>query len=129
VDFQNAANKIRKEHLGKLACIYVRQSSARGVKTNVVGGRRQREDVVELALQLGWPKANIKVIDTDQAITGTSTHGRYGYLDMMTAIANQTVGGVFSLESSRMARDSAEWFSLIKLCQITGTLVVVRSFG
>lgn len=124
VDFQNAASKVRKEHLDKLACIYVRQSTAGGVKKNVVGGRRQREDVVKLALQLGWPQANIKVIDADQAMTGSSTHGRYGYQDMLNLIAKECVGAVFSLESSRMARDSTDWHCLIKICHLTGTLVI-----
>jgi len=124
VDFQNAASKVRKEHLDKLACIYVRQSTAGGVKKNVVGGRRQREDVIKLALQLGWPEANIKVIDADQAMTGSSTHGRYGYQDMLNLITKECVGAVFSLESSRMARDSTDWHALIKICHLTGTLVI-----
>ena len=124
VDFQNAASKIQREHLDKLACIYVRQSTAGGVKKNVVGGRRQREDVIKLALQLGWPEANIKVIDADQAMTGSSTHGRYGYQDMLNLIAKECVGAVFSLESSRMARDSTDWHCLIKICHLTGTLVI-----
>lgn len=124
VDFQNAASKVQGVHLDKLACIYVRQSTAGGVRKNVVGGRRQREDVISLALQLGWPEVNIKVIDEDQAITGSSTHGRYGYLDMLNAISKGGVGAVFSLESSRMARDSADWHCLIKLCHLSGTLVI-----
>lgn len=124
MDYQNAASKVQKEHVDKLACIYVRQSTAGGVKKNIVGGRRQRDDVIKLALQLGWREANIKVIDEDQATTGSSTHGRYGYLDMLNAISKGCVGAVFSLESSRMARDSADWHCLIKLCHLTGTLVI-----
>ncbi len=124
MDFQNAASKVQRDHLDKLACIYVRQSTVGGVKKNIVGGRRQREDVISLALQLGWPEVNIKVIDEDQATTGSSTHGRYGYLDMLNAISKECVGAVFSLESSRMARDSADWHCLIKLCHLTGTLVI-----
>jgi DNA invertase Pin-like site-specific DNA recombinase len=121
---QNAALKVKREHVEKLALIYVRQSTLQGVQQNITGGRRQREDVERLALQLGWRKENIKIIDDDQARSGTSTHRRFGYLDMLDAISKSCVGAVFSLESTRVGRDMADWHFLIKLCHVTGTLVI-----
>jgi DNA invertase Pin-like site-specific DNA recombinase len=116
--------KIRPEHLEKLAFIYVRQSTRNGVLHNVVGGRRQREEVESLALQLGWSNENIIIVDYDQAVSGSSTQGRYGYVDMLSAIAEGRVGAVFSLESTRLGRDSADWHYLIKACDLNGTLII-----
>lgn len=118
-----AAEKIRREHTEKLAYVYVRQSTQGGVKWNVVGGQRQR-DVRLLALQMGWPEENVRVIDEDQARSGESTEGRVGYLEMLDDIAEGRVGAVFSLESARVGRDTADWHFLIKLCALTDTLVI-----
>lgn len=121
---QNSLSKIKREHLEKLALIYVRQSTLYGVQHNITGGRRQREDVEQLALKLGWLKENIKIVDEDQARSGRSTYKRYGYLDMLNAMSTGSVGAVFSLESTRVARDTADWHFLIKLCYVTGTLII-----
>src|ERR1700730_3674166 len=124
MSIQNVSSKIQREHIEKLAFIYVRQSCAQGVKTNVVGGRRQREEVERLASELGWPKSNIVIVDDDQARSGSSTAGRDGYLTILNAIIEGRVGAVFSLESSRVGRDTADWHYLIKMCALMGTLVI-----
>jgi DNA invertase Pin-like site-specific DNA recombinase len=121
---ENNALKIRAEHLGKLAFIYVRQSTQYGVEHNIVGGRRQREEVEALALGYGWSRDKIIIVDCDQAVSGSSTDRRYGYVEMLRAIAEGEVGAVFSLESSRLSRDSADWHYLIKACDINGTLII-----
>jgi DNA invertase Pin-like site-specific DNA recombinase len=33
-------------------------------------------------------------------------------------------GAVFSLEASRLARSCSDWYRLIEICALTGTLVV-----
>ena len=121
---QNNALKIRPEHLQKLAFIYVRQSTQYGVEHNIVGGRRQREEGEALALRYGWSRDKIIIVDCDQAVSGSSTDKRYGYAEMLRAIAEGEVGAVFSLESSRLSRDSADWHYLIRTCDINGTLII-----
>jgi DNA invertase Pin-like site-specific DNA recombinase len=121
---QNNALKIRAEHLQKLALVYVRQSTQYGVDHNIVGGRRQREEGEALALRYGWPRDKIIIVDCDQAVSGSSTDKRYGYVEMLRAIAEGEVGAVFSLESSRLSRDSADWHYLIKACDLNGTLII-----
>lgn len=116
--------KVTAEHTNKLAYVYVRQSTLRGVKVNIVGGQRQREEVINLALQHGWSRENIRVVDEDQATSGSSTEGRYGYVDMLNDVADGRVGAVLSLEPARVGRDSADWHILIKMCYHTGTLVI-----
>lgn len=123
MSLHDAVMKIRREHTEKLAYVYVRQSTPGGVKKNVAGGERQRS-VRELAIQIGWPEANVRVIDEDQGQTGTSTEGRYGYTQMLNDVVDYQVGAVFSSESARVGRDSADWHILIKMCDLTGTLVI-----
>jgi DNA invertase Pin-like site-specific DNA recombinase len=103
--------------------VYVRQSTLRGVKENIAGGQLQY-DVYKLALQLGWAMENIRIVTADQARSGSTTEGRYGYVDMLNDVAAGRVGAVFSLEAARMGRDSADWHVLIKICDNTGTLVI-----
>ncbi len=121
---QSIAQKVRPEHLAKTACLYARTSTPGGVKRNVVGWRRQREEILVLAIELGWAKNNIILVDCDDAVSGSSTDKRYGYMEMLTAIAEGKVGAVFSLEAARLGRDSADWHYLIKACDLNGTLII-----
>lgn len=115
--------KVTAEHLNKLAYVYVRQSTLGGVKNNVVGGQLQYE-VDKLALKLGWDAANIRIVDEDQATSGTSTDGRYGYVEMLNDIVDGRVGAVLSTEPARVGRDTTDWHMLIKMCDLTGTLLI-----
>jgi len=121
--FQKEKSKIQRQHLEKLAFIYVRQSTPQSVKKHIVSGQRQA-DVELLALELGWPKENIIVVTADTGISGASTQGRFGYMEMLCSITEGQVGAVFSLESTRLGRDSADWHHLIKICHLTGTLII-----
>jgi DNA invertase Pin-like site-specific DNA recombinase len=117
--------KITAEHTKKLACVYARVSTLRGVKENIVGWERQLEEAVKLALELGWSRENIRVFDEDhQPRSGTTTEGRYEYMEMFDDLIEGKVGAVLSLEPSRVGRDSADWHMLIKMCAVTGTLVI-----
>lgn len=116
--------KVTSAHTFKLACVYVRQSTMGGVKRNIVGAERQRKECIKLALELGWPKERIKVVDDDQGRSGSTTEGRYGYMDLLNDIAEGMVGAVISLEPSRVGRDSADWHILIRICLHTDTLVI-----
>jgi len=123
MSFRNENSKIQRRHIEKLAFIYVRQSCPQNVKKHVVGGQRQA-DVQLLALELGWPRENVIVVTADTGTSGASTQGRFGYLDMLCAITEGQVGAVFSLESTRLGRDSADWHHLIKICHLTDTLII-----
>jgi DNA invertase Pin-like site-specific DNA recombinase len=123
MSLQDATQKVRPEHVKKLAYVYVRQSTLKGVKENIAGGQRQY-DVYKLALQLGWSESNIRIVDEDQARSGSTTEGRYGYVQMFNDVCAGLVGAVFSLEPARVGRDTADWHVLIKMCDHSGTLVI-----
>src|SRR6267154_95049 len=119
----NDVSKIEREHLQRLAYIYIRQSSLHQVQFNTASTARQY-NLVERAKELGWPDEKIITVDQDQGQSGASLEGRDGFKLMMREILMGHVGAVFSLEASRLARDSSDWHQLIKLCTTRNTLII-----
>ncbi len=77
----------------------------------------------ERAVALGWPLAGISVVDEDTGRSGASTDGRVGFQELVAEVGLGHVGLVLALETSRLARSSADWHQLLELCALTGTLV------
>jgi len=71
-------HKIQSEHLALLALIYIRQSTLVQVRENI-GSKARQYDLVQHALDLGWPQERIVVIDQDQGRSGASAVGRDGF--------------------------------------------------
>ncbi len=117
-----ASGKIGAEHLDRAAYVYVRQSSFYQVENNLESKRRQY-DLVKWALELGWPRERIVVVDEDQGKSGASAHTRPGFARLITAVGRGEVGIVMSLEASRLARNSPDWHSLLYMCRFTSTLI------
>lgn len=49
---------------------------------------------------------------------------RPGFQKLVTSVCGGSVGAVFSIEASRLARNGRDWHHLIDLCALVGTLVV-----
>ena len=75
-------SKIQANHLGRQALIYVRQSTLRQVRENL-GSQERQYDLVRRALDLGWAKEQIAVIDQDQGRSGASVEGRDGFQQLV----------------------------------------------
>lgn len=115
--------KIRADHLDRRALIYVRQSTLMQVRENTASTARQY-DLVHRALELGWPREQILVVDQDQGRSGSSTVGREGFQLLVAEVGLGQAGAVFSLEASRLARSCSDWYRLIEICALTDTLVI-----
>lgn len=115
--------KLRPDHLARLAFIYVRQSTLAQVRHNT-GSTAQQYDLVQRAKDLGWRSEDIRVLDSDQAHSGTSVSGRDGFQTLVAEVGLRHAGAVFSLEASRLARSCSDWYRLIEICALTDTLVV-----
>src|SRR5712692_617670 len=115
-------SKITPAHYQRLAIVYVRQSSPGQVQRNPESTARQYE-FVSRALDLGWQRHQVLVIDEDQ---GTSANGiavRSGFGHLTAEVALGHVGIVLGLELSRLARSNADWYRLLDLCGITNTVL------
>lgn len=116
-------HKLRPEHLDRQAFIYVRQSTLLQVRDNTASTARQY-DLVQRALDLGWPREHITVIDQDQGHSGASTLGRDGFQLLVSEVGLGHAGAVLSLEVSRLARSCSDWYRLIEICALSDTLVI-----
>jgi DNA invertase Pin-like site-specific DNA recombinase len=120
---QLTAHKIQPDHLDRQAFIYVRQSTLAQVLENT-GSTARQYDLVQRALDLGWPREHIVTIDQDQGHSGASATDRDGFQFLVAEVGLGRAGAVFSLEASRLARSCSDWYRLIEICALTDTLVV-----
>lgn len=117
------STKIIDTHLQKIAYVYLRQSSMGQVRNHRESTERQYA-LQELARNLGWPVARIKVLDGDLGKSGTSTTDREDFKTLVTDVSLGKAGAVLAIEASRLARSNADWHRLIEICGITGTLII-----
>lgn len=114
--------KITLAHTARAAVVYLRQSSPGQVAHNRESTARQY-GLVARAVELGWTREQVTVIDEDLAITGSGVADRSGFDRMTAQVALAHVGIVLAIEVSRVARNNAEWYRLLDLCGITNTLI------
>src|SRR6266487_248220 len=100
-------SKITSSQLGRVAIIYVRQSTLAQVRGNTESTARQYGLAAEAA-RLGWAASAIEVIDADLGISGRSAEGRAGFKELVARVCLGEVGAIFGLEVSRLARSSAD---------------------
>ena len=67
--FVSGQRKITTDHFQRWACIYIRQSSSSQVMQHKESQVNQYQ-LAERAEALGWPAERIRVIDTDQGLSG-----------------------------------------------------------
>jgi DNA invertase Pin-like site-specific DNA recombinase len=120
---QRSPSKLRPDHLARPALIYIRQSTLMQVRENTASTARQYQ-LTQRVRDLGWPDQLIVVIDQDQGRSGASAVGRAGFEYLIAEVGLGRAGAVVSLEASRLARSSSEWYRLIEICALTDTLVI-----
>lgn len=116
------AAKVKPAHLARQAVVYVRQSTAQQLVNNRESTARQYA-LDQRALQLGWPRERIVVIDEDQGLSGQTAEGRTGFAHLLSQVALNRVGIILGLETSRLARSNKDWHQLLELCAIFQTLL------
>ena len=114
--------KLSASHLRRTAFVYVRQSSQAQVERNVESTDRQY-GLVERAVELGFAREQVEVIDEDLGISGSGLSDRSGFARLAAEVALGHAGLVLGLEVSRLARNSADWYRLLDLCGVTDTLI------
>jgi DNA invertase Pin-like site-specific DNA recombinase len=118
----NESGKVTESHRSRAAVIYVRQSTLAQVERNTESTARQY-DLVARAVGLGWPRAAVRVVDSDLGVSGSVTGQRDGFEGLVAEVALGQVGIILALEASRLARDNAAWYRLLDLAGVCDTLV------
>jgi DNA invertase Pin-like site-specific DNA recombinase len=116
------SDKITARHLERLAMVYIRQSTPQ----QLIRHQESKEVQYQLrfrAEQLGWPRERVEVIDDDLGKSGTSVQGRPGFQRLVTEVSLDHVGIIFGAEMSRLARSCRDWYQLLDVCAVFGTLI------
>ena len=106
------SDKIRPQHLGRKAMLYVRQSSTYQVQHNLESQRLQYA-MQERLRQLGW--GEIEIVDDDLGRSAAGTVTRAGFERMVAEVCVGHVGAVAAREVSRFARNGREWRQLVEV--------------
>ena len=114
--------QITERHRSRLALVYVRQSSLHQVLHHQESQRRQRH-FVERATQLGWAPDRVQIVDDDLGRSGSRSGERLGFQAMVSRTALGKIGLILAVEVSRLARSNRDWYHLLDVCAITGTLI------
>jgi DNA invertase Pin-like site-specific DNA recombinase len=114
--------KIRAEHLGRAAVVYVRQSSRQQVLEHSESTRLQYA-LAGRAVALGWARSQVTVIDDDLGVSAATADSRKGFARLVAEVTMGRVGVVLGIEMSRLARTGRDWHQLLELCCLSGVLL------
>src|SRR4051794_15330033 len=115
-------SKVTDTHRRRRAVVYVRQSTLGQVERNTESAARQYA-LRERAVELGWPRESVAVVDEDTGRSGASAAGGVGVKELVAEGGLGHVGVGLGVEVSRLARSSADWHQLLDLCALTATLI------
>src|SRR5215471_11822463 len=110
------------EQRAKMAYVYIRQSSLMQVTRHGESTELQYS-LVERAVQLGWPRERVEIIDEDLGKSGADASRRGGFQYLLAEISLARAGLVLSYDASRLARNNRDWYQLLEVCSIFGTLI------
>src|SRR5258708_18651502 len=109
-------------HRAKMAYVSIRQSSLMQVTRHAESADLQFF-LVGRAVALGWLRERIELIDEDLGKSGTQAEARSGFQRLLAEISLARVGLVLSFDASRLARNNRDWYQLVEVCSIFGTLI------
>jgi DNA invertase Pin-like site-specific DNA recombinase len=114
-------DKITARHRERQAYVYVRQSTPKQVQHHLESQRNQYA-LVQRALELGWPAPHVHVIDADLGQSGQDSQ-RPGFQELVAAVSLGRVGLIVAYEASRLARNNTDWYTLLDMATVVGTLI------
>lgn len=114
--------KISALHLERAAYVYVRQSTNKQVRDNH-GSRGNQYALLERAIELGWHEERVRVVDDDQGISAKNAGGREGFKELVGEVSLGHAGIVLAYEASRLARNNSDWYALLDVAALRGTLI------
>jgi DNA invertase Pin-like site-specific DNA recombinase len=115
-------SKLTVSHLRRQAFIYPRQSTQGQLERNTESTARQYA-LVERAVELGFGREQVMVIDEDLGVSADGLTERSGFARLTAEVALGHAGLVLGLEVSRVARNNSDWYRLLDLCGVTDTVI------
>src|SRR5262249_32835745 len=102
--------------------VYVRQSSPKQVERNRESQIYQYR-LSQRAQELGWSADRTRIIDADLGMSGQGSKHRDGFQELVAEGSLGHVGIIFGYEVSRLARNNGDWYHLLDLAAVFGTLI------
>src|SRR5499425_2650530 len=121
-DLRLSQVKITPRHLDRKAVISIRQSSPKQVREHLDSQLTQRT-LIHWAAHLGWHPERIDVFDGDLGQSAAGVQERDDLKALAAEVALGHVGIVFGWQVSRLARNNAEWYQLLDVAALMGTLI------
>ena len=115
-------SKISARHLERAAYVYVRQSTHKQVRDNH-GSRENQYALLERAIELGWHEERVRIVDDDQGVSAKNAGGREGFKELVGEVSLGYAGIVLAYEASRLARNNSDWYALLDVAAVRGTLI------
>lgn len=115
-------SKISARHLERCAYVYVRQSTHKQVRDNH-GSRENQYALMERAIELGWHEERVRLVDDDQGISAKNAGSREGFKELVGEVSLGYAGIVLAYEASRLARNNSDWYALLDVAALRGTLI------
>lgn len=72
---------------------------------------------------MGWSPDRIRIIDDDLGQSAARHVDRSGFAGMVGEAALGDVGLILGIEVSRLSRGNRDWYHLLDICAVTGTLI------
>lgn len=79
--------------------------------------------LVEHAIALGWPRERVEISDEDLGTSGAQAEARSSFQRVLAEMSLARVGLVLRFDASRLARNNHDWYQLLEVCSIFGTLI------
>ena len=114
-------DKITGRHRERYAYVYIRQSTPKQVQQNQESQRNQYA-LVQRAPDLGCQPSRIHFIDADLGQSGQDGQ-LLGFQELVAAVSLGRVGIILAYEASRLARNNSDWYTLLDLATVVGTLM------
>jgi DNA invertase Pin-like site-specific DNA recombinase/DNA-binding transcriptional MerR regulator len=118
----NRHHKVQPSHLERQAFVYIRQSSPRQVEQHLESQDLQYQ-LTQRAQTLGWTEGQTVVIDDDLGKSAVTAADRHGFQGLVAAVGLGRVGIILVTDVSRLARNCSDWYQLLDLASVYGTLI------
>ena len=121
----NTSDVVQPSHVQRQAVVYVRQSTPHQALAHQESLQMQY-GLGQRAVELGWLRDDVRVVDSDVGRTGSTAKGRRGFQQLVTDVTLGKVGIILAYDATRLARNCSDWYQLLDLCGYRGCLIADR---
>jgi DNA invertase Pin-like site-specific DNA recombinase len=121
----NTTEVVQPNHIERQAVVYVRQSTPHQALAHQESLQMQY-GLGQRAVELGWMRDDVRVVDSDVGRTASSAKGRRGFQELVADVTLGKVGIILAYDATRLARNCSDWYQLLDLCGYRGCLIADR---